>query len=59
MKIKKLVELNISDCDWVVEACVVVLIEVEVTIMIFGGGLKPRINESREKALSMLRVFSF
>ena len=42
-----------------VEECVVVLIEVRVTIMIFGGGLKPRINESREKALSMLRVFSF
>ena len=36
-----------------------VLIEVRVTIMIFGGVLKPRINESREKALSILRVFPF
>ena len=42
-----------------VEECVVVLTEVRVTIMLFGGGFKPRINESREKALSMLRVFSF
>ena len=36
MKIKKLVELNISDFDWVVEECVVVLIEVGVTILNFG-----------------------
>ena len=42
-----------------VEECVVVLNEVRVKIMIFGGGLKPKINESREKAMSMLRVFSF
>ncbi len=59
MKKKKLVEPNISDCGWVVEESVGVLIEVGMTIMVFGGGSKLRMNEPREKALSMSEVFSF
>lgn len=49
----------ISYCDWVVEESAAVVIEVGATIMVFGGGLKSRTTESREKALSMSKVFSF